>query len=444
MLNNAVKYTDTGSVTLSVSGEIQDSNVNLCFEVEDTGIGIKEEDIQKLFEEFTRIEEGRNRNIEGIGLGIDISVQLLNLMGSKLMVESTYGKGSKFYFTLAQEIADKEPIGNLEERIRRQATEYSYCANFTASKAKVLVVDDDAINRRVFVNLLKETRVHVDEASGGEECLELIQERKYHIIFLDHMMPEMDGIEAMKNIRLKGNWCEEVPVVALTANTTDEARQLFKMEGMQDFLAKPIELSLLHDILLKWIPKEKIVFSDISEGYIINEELTCDSGNTAFTKSRLLKEGIYLEIGLPYFGGNIKAYKATMESILKDCKKKVVLLENHFLAGDLKNYAIEAHSVKSVSASIGATAFSDLAKDNELKAKADDRDYIEANGSYFITKYKEFLNSIEQILAEEKQHEAQKQLETANEKLKENLNLTTLLNTNLSCVQIKIIALFYK
>ena len=211
-----------------------------------------------------------------------------------------------------------------------------------------------------------------------------------------------------------------MPVVALTANTTDEARQLFKMEGMQDFLAKPIELSLLHDILLKWIPKEKIVFSDISEGYIINEDLACESGNTAFTKSRLLKEGIYLEIGLPYFGGNIKAYKATMESILKDCKKKVVLLENHFLAGDLKNYAIEAHSVKSVSASIGATAFSDLAKDNELKAKADDRDYIEANGSYFITKYKEFLNSIEQILAEEKQHEAEKQLELADNKIEEN------------------------
>ena len=177
---------------------------------------------------------------------------------------------------------------------------------------------------------------------------------------------------------------------------------------MQDFLAKPIELSLLHDILLKWIPKDKIIFSDISEGYIINEDISYENGSTAFTKSRLLKEGIYLEVGLPYFGGNIKAYKSTMESIIKDCKKKVLLIEKHFLAGDLKNYAIEAHSVKSVSASIGATTFSDLAKDNELKAKAEDREYIEANGSYFITKYKEFLNSIEQILAEEKLHEAEK------------------------------------
>ncbi|MBQ5917786.1 MAG: response regulator, partial [Lachnospiraceae bacterium] len=291
---------------------------------------------------------------------------------------------------------------------------------FTAPAARVLIVDDSKVNLGVAKGLLEEYGINADIAESGMEALKKVGRKHYDLIFMDHMMPEMDGIETMKNIRLKGNWCEEVPIVALTANTTDEARQLFKMEGMQDFLAKPIELSLLHDILLKWLPKDRIVFSDISEGYIINEELTCDSGNTAFTKSRLLKEGIYLEIGLPYFGGNIKAYKSTMESILKDCKKKVVLLENHFLAGDLKNYAIEAHSVKSVSASIGATAFSDLAKDNELKAKADDRDYIEANGSYFITKYKEFLNSIEQILAEEKQHEAEKQLELADNKIEEN------------------------
>ena len=260
---------------------------------------------------------------------------------------------------------------------------------------------------------MEEFGINADTVESGMDAIKKVGRKHYDVIFMDHMMPEMDGIETMKNIRQKGNWCEEVPIIALTANTTDEARQMFKMEGMQDFLAKPIELSLLHDVLLKWVPKDKIVFSDISEGYIINDDLPLENSNTAFTKSRLLKEGIYLEVGLPYFGGNIKAYKSTMESILKDCKKKVVLLENYFLAGDLKNYAIEAHSVKSVSASIGATTFSDLAKDNELKAKADDRDYIEANGSYFITKYKEFLNSIEQILAEERQYEAEKQLEQA-------------------------------
>ncbi len=132
-----------------------------------------------------------------------------------------------------------------------------------------------------------------------------------------------------------------------------------------------------------------------------------------------MKEGIYLDVGLPYFGGNLKAYKATMENILKDCKKKVVLIEKHFLAGDLKNYAIEAHSVKSVSASIGATGFSDLAKDNELKAKAEDREYIEANGAYFVSKYKEFINSIEQILAEERHFEAEAHQELAEKELVE-------------------------
>lgn len=139
LLNNAVKYTDTGSVTLSVSGDIQDSNVNLYFEVKDTGIGIKKEDLNKLFMEFERIEEKRNRNIEGTGLGISITTQLLTMMDSQLKVDSVYGEGSKFYFHLLQNIVDKEPIGDIEERIRKQAAEYSYEVSFVAPEAKILV-----------------------------------------------------------------------------------------------------------------------------------------------------------------------------------------------------------------------------------------------------------------------------------------------------------------
>ena len=418
LLDNAVKYTEKGYISLDIHAtrgdEVAESGrkkVMLTFSVKDTGVGIRKKDKDKLFDVFAQFNSKNPYANQGAGVGLTVAKYYSNKMHGDIFFKSVYGSGSEFICAVTQEIVDDSHLSEgyvYDKNTRRQIV-------FTAPTARVLIVDDSKVNLGVAKGLLEEYGINADIAESGMDALKKIGRKHYDMIFMDHMMPEMDGIETTRNIRLKGNWCEEVPIVALTANTTDEARQLFKMEGMQDFLAKPIELSLLHDILLKWIPKDKIVFSDISEGYIINDELACEDGSTAFTKSRLLKEGIYLEVGLPYFGGNMKAYKATMESILKDCRKKVILIEKHFLAGDLKNYAIEAHSVKSVSASIGATTFSDLAKDNELKAKAEDRDYIEANGSYFIGKYKEFINSIEKILAEEKQHEAEKQLELAAE-----------------------------
>lgn len=414
LLDNAVKYTDKGYISMDIhanrSDEVAESGrkkVMLTFSVKDTGIGIRKKDKDKLFDVFAQFNSKNPYANQGVGVGLTVSKYYSNRMGGDIYFKSVYGSGSEFVCVVNQEIVDDAHLSEsyvYDKNTRRQIV-------FTAPSARILIVDDSKVNLGVAKGLLEEYAINADIAESGMDALKKVGRKHYDLIFMDHMMPEMDGIETMKHIRQKGNWCEDVPIVALTANTTDEARQMFKMEGMQDFLAKPIELSLLHDILLKWVPKDKIIFSDISEGYIINDDLPTEDGSTAFTKSRLLKEGIYLEVGLPYFGGNINAYKATMESILKDCKKKVLLLENHFLAGDLKNYAIEAHSVKSVSASIGATTFSDLAKDNELKAKADDWEYIEANGSYFITKYKEFINSIEQILAEERQYEAEKELE---------------------------------
>lgn len=416
LLDNAVKYTDKGYISIDIHAtrgdEVAESGrkkVMLTFSVKDTGVGIRKKDKDKLFDVFAQFNSKNPYANQGVGVGLTVSKYYSNKMGGDIYFKSVYGSGSEFICVVNQEIVDDSHLSEsyvYDKNTRRQIV-------FTAPTARILIVDDSKVNLGVAKGLLEEYGINADTVESGMDALKKVGRKHYDVIFMDHMMPEMDGIETMKNIRQKGNWCEEVPIIALTANTTDEARQMFKMEGMQDFLAKPIELSLLHDVLLKWVPKDKIVFSDISEGYIISDESPFENGNTAFTKSRLLKEGIYLDVGLPYFGGNIKAYKSTMESILKDCKKKVLLLENYFLAGDLKNYAIEAHSVKSVSASIGATTFSDLAKDNELKAKADDRDYIEANGSYFISKYKEFLNSIEQILAEERQHEAEKQLEQA-------------------------------
>ena len=219
LLTNAVKYTHEGTVWLRAENRRKEGRAVLRFEVEDTGIGIKEEDLPKLSAEFERIEEDRNRNIEGTGLGMNITIQLLELLGSRLQVKSTYGEGSRFYFELEQEIIDPTPIGDFESRIHQLADDYSYSSKFLAPEAKLLVVDDNAVNRRVLRNLLKETQIQVAEAEGGRECLELVQKNHYDLIFLDHMMPQMDGIETLHRMQqLSGHPCQGTPVVVLTAN----------------------------------------------------------------------------------------------------------------------------------------------------------------------------------------------------------------------------------
>ena len=259
LLNNAVKYTKEGSVSLNVTGDIQDNEVCLTFVVEDTGIGIKEEDISKLFARFERIEEEKNKNIEGTGLGISITMQLLKLMDSELKVESEYGKGSRFSFVLKQWIVNNEPIGNLEERIKQHASDYKYRVSFTAPNAHVLVVDDNTINRMVFINLLKQTKIQIDEAKSGMECLEKVQEKRYDLIFLDHMMPEMDGVETLHHMKAMDTYpCKDTPVIALTANAISGAHEMYLKEGFTEYLSKPIQPEKLEKMIVSMLPQELV------------------------------------------------------------------------------------------------------------------------------------------------------------------------------------------
>ena len=265
LLNNAVKYTPQGKVMLQIEGKIEGRKAVLNFSVQDTGIGIKEEDIARLFEEFERIEEKRNRNIEGTGLGINITTQLLHLMGSKLNVASVYGEGSKFFFTLEQQIADSTPIGNLEERISGQVMEYAYSSAFVAPEAHILVVDDNLVNLKVFVSLLKNTKVNVDVADSGMAGLRQVADKHYDLIFLDHMMPEMDGIETLHRMKNLGdNRCVDTPIVALTANAITGAKEMYLAEGFDAFLPKPINPEKLEQMILKLLPRELLRF-DLEE-----------------------------------------------------------------------------------------------------------------------------------------------------------------------------------
>ncbi len=258
-LSNAVKYTEKGTVTLALSGRTEGQYVVLHFTVKDTGSGIKQENMSKLFLAFERFDEEKNRNIEGTGLGMNISSQLLKLMGADLKVESIYEKGSSFSFDLRQRIIDEEPIGSFQERAQKAAREHVYHASFTAPEGEILLVDDNRVNRKVFCGLLKQTKVKIKDVGSGKECLEEVAKRHYDMIFLDHMMPEMDGMETMNRMKnMPDNQCADTPVVMLTANAIVGAREHYLTAGFDDFLAKPIVQEKLEKIMVQWMPPEKI------------------------------------------------------------------------------------------------------------------------------------------------------------------------------------------
>ncbi|MCR5720468.1 MAG: response regulator, partial [Lachnospiraceae bacterium] len=263
ILTNAVKYTEKGSVTFSVNFEKcadSEDTIDLKVSVKDTGIGIKPEDMKKLFSEFERIEEERNRNVEGTGLGMSITKSLLEMMGTSLKVDSVYGEGSDFYFVLKQKVVSFEPMGNYKDAYKEMLkSKERYHEKFTAPKAKVLVVDDNTMNRMVFKNLLKQTRVKVDAAKDGDEGLKCSREKKYDIIFLDHMMPGKDGIETLKELKAEAdNPNLNTPVVCLTANAISGARDEYLAAGFDDYLTKPIESDKLESMLIDYLPKELI------------------------------------------------------------------------------------------------------------------------------------------------------------------------------------------
>lgn len=263
LLTNAVKYTEKGTVTLEVRSEKIDTNrVRIHYFVIDTGMGIKKESMPYLFDSFRRVDEQKNRQIEGTGLGLSISKQLVELMNGQISVDSIYTKGSTFHLTLEQEIVDPEPVGTMDFMVRRRARICNrYKQSFEASKGRVLVVDDNDMNRLVVKKLLRDTALMIDTAKSGEECLQLTKNRFYHVILMDHMMPGMDGVETLQKIRNQENgMCKETPIVALTANVGSESREFYKKRGFQGYLAKPINSALLEASIVHYLPENLLEY----------------------------------------------------------------------------------------------------------------------------------------------------------------------------------------
>ncbi len=400
LLTNAVKYTQEGSVILKIDWkEAGDSAISLIASVIDTGIGIKEEDIPKLFVSFERIEEKRNRNIEGTGLGISITKQLLELMDSSLNVRSEYGVGSTFSFTLKQGIRDRKPIGRFREKYAYSNEKIKkFRTTFVAPNAKILVVDDNAMNLSVVEGLLKNTKIQVDLANGGEQALELCKDMKYDVILMDHMMPYMDGIETMNHMKqIKNSPNLDTPVIVLTANAVSGAKEMYLKEGFVDYMSKPIQGKRLEEKIMEYLPKDKYVIIEYDE-----MEKKLYQSLWKAVADEIMGEFDFKILDIPTAVEAAEGDKDTvlflLQSFADNEKKTRKDITESYESKDYKNFTIFVHALKSTSRMVGANKLSEKAKDLEMAGKDDKIDVITAGYEELLKMYDEAIAEINSYL----------------------------------------------
>ena len=399
VLTNAVKYTEKGSVTLTISYEKKDDrHILLKIKVEDTGIGMKPEDMENLFSPYKRIEEKRNRSIEGTGLGMSITRQLLDLMGSKLDVESEYGKGSVFSFEVEQEVEKWEELGDYNVRYDCLAEGYEYHELFHAPDAKILVVDDTEVNLSVIKSLLKKTLIGIDTAASGKEAIDLASKSRYDLLFIDHMMPDMDGIETLSHIRESGE-CSGVPAVALTANAISGAREMYLSAGFDAYLSKPVDGRQLEKLLAAMLPAEKIKKAEAGAGETPEMKGTDGAGfsgsdnddSSEDVHDLMTRLGSVPEIdsraGLANCGSP-DGYLSVLNVFHQTAPSKADEIEELYKKGDIENYTIKVHALKSSARIIGASDINKLALELEEAGKKKDMDFINANTAKLLDMYR--------------------------------------------------------
>ncbi|WP_051533378.1 ATP-binding protein [Anaerovibrio sp. RM50] len=406
ILTNAVKYTESGSVTFSVGFdkcEDDPDSIILHVKVKDTGIGIKPEDMKKLFSKFERIEEKRNRNIEGTGLGMTITKNLLDMMGSSLQVESIYGEGSTFFFDLKQKVVKWEALGDYKTSVNMLLKEHKkYREKFTAPEAAVLVVDDNQMNLTVFRSLLKRTKIKIDTASSGDEALTMAQSKMYDMIFLDHMMPGKDGIETLHELREQVDGPNEATVsVCLTANAISGAREQYIAAGFDNYLTKPINPGKLEDMLMMYLPGDKIRISgedDIDD----NEDLDKEGQESIPAKLEPLKamELIDLSKGIKHSGGP-DMYLNLLKIFYDALENEATTLNGFYDDSNFDDYTIQVHAMKSSVRLIGAESLAEEAQLLENAGKAKDIDYLKQHHEDFITTYRSFKEPLSLIFTDE-------------------------------------------
>ncbi|MBR1581059.1 MAG: response regulator [Selenomonadaceae bacterium] len=403
LLTNAVKYTPEGSVTLKMEArEIDIDTCELQIAVSDTGIGIRAEDMDKLFLSFRRLDEERNRNIEGTGLGITIVQKLLGMMKSNLEVASEYGHGSKFSFKLIQKIIDRTPMGDYDIHRLKSADDNAKKRYLTAPNAKVLAVDDNDMNLKVIAGLLKRNKIVPDLVESGQLGIELAKKNFYHVIFLDNMMPGLSGVETLKIMQREKILSDKTAVVMLTASAMAGMREMYLREGFHDYLSKPIEVKELESILERYLPAEIVSFEVEGQEKPIAPEETeevVDEDEFGTSERKRFAEicpDINLETGLNYCMDS-KSFFNQMLMMYADAERAEKIQEA-FDAGDVKTYQILVHALKSTSMSIGAEAFGERARKLELAAKNNNLDEIRAGHADLMAAYQKLCREISEWL----------------------------------------------
>jgi len=511
VLSNAVKYTKKGFVSFSVSGKITEDTAFLTIDVTDSGNGIKQEDLAKLFGEFVQIDMASHRGVEGTGLGLVITKKLVNAMGGDINVQSEYGQGSTFTITLSQKICSPEPLAAIENpeeksvlvyeknkiyadsiaytvdnlgvvchrvendyelREKLQAKDYtflfvsysllvnakaiikelkskteivvltefgnvpsginldilvmpvhtisvanilngvsdrfSYSSNenitvvqFSAPKARILIVDDIGTNLKVAEGLMLPYKMKMDLCMSGAEAINAVTRNLYDLVFMDHMMPEMDGIEATKIIRemaSKNPHYANLPIIALTANAVSGTKEMFLANGFNDFLSKPIDTIKLNAILAKWLPKEK-------QEKLITDAKIIDASDSDFEVPEIEIEGLDVKKGIAMTGGTFENYARTLAAFHKDGLQKIGEIKKCLKTNNYSLYTTYVHALKSASASLGAHDLSEQAKELETAGKQENSEFIDSNNPQFLMSLEIILNHISDALNSLKKEE---------------------------------------
>ncbi|PWJ61588.1 MULTISPECIES: hybrid sensor histidine kinase/response regulator [unclassified Fibrobacter] len=400
LLSNAVKYTDKGKVTLIVdfekSGEVAEkSTITLIIRVADTGQGIRKEHLDKLFEKFERVNERSNRAIEGTGLGLNITKRLVEMMGGEISVESEFGRGSVFSVKIPQVVENVAPMGDFATRHKQALSKTeNFKSGFTAKDARVLVVDDVKMNLRVVEGLLKDTQIQLDTATSGKDALAKVTKTRYDIILLDHMMPEMDGIETFAAMqKMDDNLSNGTPVIMLSANAIIGAKENYLKHGFTDYLSKPVSEKALHSMILKYLPHHMVRKSGEAA---TPEPLVAESVAPAVNKNPLTfmesMKGIPeidVKQGLAYCAESEDFYQEMVEEYLKS--NPVSELQKFLDAGDCANYRIVVHALKSSSRTIGAEKLAKMAENQERAAAAGNLAEVQENHGALALAYKSLV-----------------------------------------------------
>ncbi|MCR5402963.1 MAG: response regulator [Butyrivibrio sp.] len=409
ILTNAVKYTEKGIITLSVEATaIGEEEAVLHYSVKDTGIGIREEDLPKLFSAFERIDEKRNRSIEGTGLGMSITQNLLNLMGSRLEVRSVYGEGSEFSFDITQKIIEAHPIGNYEDALRRSiSSRKEYRESFVAPDAQVLVVDDTRLNLTVIKNLLKKTQVKIDTAESGDECISLIRQKRYDMVFLDHRMPGKDGIETLQEIKKDSAIDSTMPIIALTANAVSGSRDMYLSAGFTDYLSKPIDTSVLEEMMIRFLPKEKVQKTDA------NENAKSDGGRTDVIPDIILGCRLFeIRKGIKNCGSQ-ESLMDTLEAYFESADDNINKISEYYKSGNIKDYTTKVHALKSSSYIVGLEEIGDAAQELEKAGNEGNISLIHEKTDSLLGMYKEVTEVLREVFGTEEGDEGKELIEDA-------------------------------